>query len=31
MEQKLSLIKEAICRTREGKEAALILIKQAIP
>jgi hypothetical protein len=31
MEQKLSLIKEAICRTREGKEASLILIKQAIP
>jgi hypothetical protein len=31
MEQKLSLIKEAISRTEEGKEAALILIKQAIP
>ena len=31
MEQRLSIIKEAISRSREGKEAALILIKQAIP
>jgi hypothetical protein len=30
IEQKLSLIKEAISRTEEGKDAALILIKQAI-
>lgn len=31
MEQKLAGIQEAISRTNEGKEAALILIKQAIP
>jgi hypothetical protein len=31
MEQHLSIIKEAISRSREGKEAVLILIKQAIP
>jgi hypothetical protein len=31
MEQKLAGIQEAISRTKEGKEAALILIKQAIP
>jgi len=30
IEQKLSLIREAILRTEEGKEAALMLIKQAI-
>ena len=31
MEQHLSIIKEAILRSGEDKEAALILIKQAIP
>jgi hypothetical protein len=31
IEQKLAIIKEAISRTEEGKDAALILIKQAIP
>jgi len=31
IEQRLERIKEAIERTREGKEAALILIKQAVP
>jgi hypothetical protein len=31
IEQKLAIIKEAISRTDEGKDAALILIKQAIP
>ena len=31
MEQRLALLQEAILRTREGREAALILIKQAIP
>jgi len=31
LEQKLALIKEAISGTREGKDSALILIKQAIP
>ncbi len=31
LEQKLALLKEGISRTSEGKESALILIKQAIP
>ncbi len=31
VEQKLKRMKEAISRTEEGKEVALILIKQAIP
>jgi hypothetical protein len=31
MEERLAKIKEAILRTREGKEVSLILIKQAIP
>jgi hypothetical protein len=31
MEQRLSIIKEVISRSREDKEAALILIKQVIP
>jgi hypothetical protein len=31
MEQRLALIEAAVSRTHEGKEAALMLIKQAIP
>jgi hypothetical protein len=31
MEQRLTGIQEAISRTAEGKDAALILIKQAVP